>query len=288
VCREAVPGGCDIEERCTGKDAECPADKVEPSTKVCRPANGVCDVAEMCTGTSNTCPTNGYAGSSQQCGTATTHYRCSSDDDCGAATQQRVTASYCDGSGPGESACKQDDSATWTTVKACDAASEICVPGATSTQAAVCVPCDDAFAPDNACKDSAVLYDYDGSVGECVNNTCDNYAPVEVTCDVTCADGACADPFPCNEGNSRPKSNSAVQGDCIAYTHGSGKLHIAMYGDGPNSIVLRIKFCDGSIERFTINKGTTAHIDVPSNNCPLFIHVEVADKRISDFQIQSY
>jgi|LSQX01.2.fsa_nt_gb hypothetical protein len=41
--------------------------------------------------------------------------------------------------------------------------------------------------------DSAVLYDYDGSVGVCVNNTCDpsSYTPAEFSCDKGCADGAC-------------------------------------------------------------------------------------------------
>lgn len=36
VCRPAIAGGCDVEERCTGYTAACPADRYESSTTTCR------------------------------------------------------------------------------------------------------------------------------------------------------------------------------------------------------------------------------------------------------------
>ncbi|NLN63439.1 MAG: hypothetical protein GX146_11245, partial [Myxococcales bacterium] len=190
VCREAVPGGCDIEEKCTGADVGCPADKYEAAGVVCRPKDDVCDAAEVCTGTSNTCPADIAAGAGQECGTPLAEYRCS-EDACGAERQTRMTPSFCDGTGKTMAACKPIENPAWATLGQCDAANEICVPGATPTEFATCVPCDDAFAPDNTCKDDDVLYDYDGTTGTCVANQCVGYTPAEEACGNGCLDGKC-------------------------------------------------------------------------------------------------
>jgi uncharacterized protein (TIGR03382 family) len=58
---------CDMEERCTGTSAACPADGFAPATKVCRPSAGICDVEDTCTGTSATCPPDAVAPSSTLC-----------------------------------------------------------------------------------------------------------------------------------------------------------------------------------------------------------------------------
>ncbi|HVO22422.1 MAG TPA: hypothetical protein VMW56_02200 [Candidatus Margulisiibacteriota bacterium] len=55
VCRPAA-GNCDVAENCTGSGAACPADTFKPSSVVCRPSVGVCDLAENCTGGSPACP----------------------------------------------------------------------------------------------------------------------------------------------------------------------------------------------------------------------------------------
>jgi MYXO-CTERM domain-containing protein len=58
TCR-ASAGPCDVEEKCTGNSAACPADSYEPATTVCRTAtcNGDMAVEEaFCTGMSASCP----------------------------------------------------------------------------------------------------------------------------------------------------------------------------------------------------------------------------------------
>lgn len=56
LCRPAVPGGCDIEERCSGTSKECPLDVVVKKDTLCRAPAGVCDKPEYCDGRQATCP----------------------------------------------------------------------------------------------------------------------------------------------------------------------------------------------------------------------------------------
>ena len=59
VCRMAAHS-CDLPERCTGKNAECPEDVGKPAGEICRPSEGECDLPEKCAGDGNPCPGNLY------------------------------------------------------------------------------------------------------------------------------------------------------------------------------------------------------------------------------------
>ena len=43
-------------EVCSGQDAACPADALEPDGTECRASAGLCDVAETCSGLDAECP----------------------------------------------------------------------------------------------------------------------------------------------------------------------------------------------------------------------------------------
>ncbi len=79
VCREKA-GVCDIEDKCTGSSADCPADA--KSNSECRASSGICDLPEVCDGVNNDCPTDLVRSSSYIC------------RDSGACNP----AEYCDGS----------------------------------------------------------------------------------------------------------------------------------------------------------------------------------------------
>ncbi len=64
VCR-AASGGCDVAEKCTGSNANCPADA--KSTAVCRNASGVCDLSESCDGVNNNCPSDAVRPNTYEC-----------------------------------------------------------------------------------------------------------------------------------------------------------------------------------------------------------------------------
>jgi hypothetical protein len=66
VCREAA-GTCDVEERCSGQGATCPTDRLASTTVVCRAAAGVCDLDERCTGNGVNCPANDFRSASNVC-----------------------------------------------------------------------------------------------------------------------------------------------------------------------------------------------------------------------------
>lgn len=55
VCR-AASGPCDVDERCPGTGPDCPADRARPAGTVCRASSGGCDAAEVCDGTASACP----------------------------------------------------------------------------------------------------------------------------------------------------------------------------------------------------------------------------------------
>jgi len=64
ICR-ASQGLCDLEEKCTGSSAACPADA--KSTDICKDAAGDCDIAETCDGKSNECPADIFLPYTVQC-----------------------------------------------------------------------------------------------------------------------------------------------------------------------------------------------------------------------------
>ncbi|MBN2361243.1 MAG: lamin tail domain-containing protein [Deltaproteobacteria bacterium] len=110
VCRDAVPGGCDLAELCTGSSAICPTDSWAPfgtsctddnnactldvcdgmgaacprvagnAGAVCRPAASMCDQQEVCDGTSASCPDDVVRGSGELCRAASGP--CDVDDYC--------------------------------------------------------------------------------------------------------------------------------------------------------------------------------------------------------------
>ena len=66
VCRAAA-GVCDVDETCTGIQADCPGDTFRDATHVCRAAAGVCDVDETCTGTRADCPDDNFRDAAHVC-----------------------------------------------------------------------------------------------------------------------------------------------------------------------------------------------------------------------------
>ena len=67
-CRQAVAGGCDITENCTGTSANCPRDLVQPNGMLCRSAApNSCDVEERCDGSAATCPTDTFKPNTAVC-----------------------------------------------------------------------------------------------------------------------------------------------------------------------------------------------------------------------------
>lgn len=56
VCRDAVAGGCDLAERCTGNSAFCPGDVFAGNETVCRASVDACDQLDRCDGSSAACP----------------------------------------------------------------------------------------------------------------------------------------------------------------------------------------------------------------------------------------
>jgi len=70
VCR-AQNGDCDLEEKCTGQNAACPADQVRPNTYQCRASAGICDLAENCDGTNKVCPADAFRANTYECRAAT-------------------------------------------------------------------------------------------------------------------------------------------------------------------------------------------------------------------------
>jgi alpha-tubulin suppressor-like RCC1 family protein len=74
---------CDVEaEVCDGRSPDCPADVLEPSSLVCRPADGVCDEPENCTGESPLCPEDRFSSTDKVCDDGD---ECTHDDTCDGA-----------------------------------------------------------------------------------------------------------------------------------------------------------------------------------------------------------
>ncbi|MGH7789394.1 MAG: hypothetical protein ACRERC_21160, partial [Candidatus Binatia bacterium] len=67
VCRANSGGGCDVQETCTGANANCPADGFASATTSCRAVAGDCDVAESCTGSGPNCPADGFLSATTTC-----------------------------------------------------------------------------------------------------------------------------------------------------------------------------------------------------------------------------
>jgi hypothetical protein len=67
VCRPSACSGdptcCDLEETCSGTNADCPNDAFKASTVICRDSDGRCDLPEHCTGDSAFCPGESCSGS---------------------------------------------------------------------------------------------------------------------------------------------------------------------------------------------------------------------------------
>jgi len=60
-------GDCDAMDHCSGTADSC-IDEFQPSSRVCRAAEGACDVPEYCGGASSACPTDGFADQGTPCG----------------------------------------------------------------------------------------------------------------------------------------------------------------------------------------------------------------------------
>ena len=70
ICRQAVPGGCDVPEICVEGQTECPPDNFQPPGTVCKPAAGACDVAEFCPGNGAQCPPDRFEPPTKVCNPA--------------------------------------------------------------------------------------------------------------------------------------------------------------------------------------------------------------------------
>ena len=136
ACRPKA-GDCDAVEVCTG--GACPADQLEPSSKVCRPAAGGCDVAESCSGASPSCPADAVVPAATVCRPVA--------GDCD-------LAEACDGSAP---ACPLDTFAAAGVV--CRAAAGVCDAVETCTGSAANCPADALRAAGDVCRGAAPTCD---------------------------------------------------------------------------------------------------------------------------------
>jgi len=118
VCRPEVPGGCDVEEKCTGASATCPADDFRSSATVCRGPADVCDAPENCSGSSPNCPGDAKEPTTTVCRPPA--------DDCDAAENCNGSANACppDVVRPVDAACTPDSSDC--TADKCDGVSTEC------------------------------------------------------------------------------------------------------------------------------------------------------------------
>ena len=170
-CR-APAGVCDLEEKCTGADLDCPADG--KSTAVCRPAAGVCDLEERCDGASDDCPPDAVASAATVCrseaGPCDVAELCTgSGVDCPAdafrssATVCRAAgggcdvAEHCTGSGP---ACPPDVKSTdpcraaagiCDVAERCDGVHDDCPADAFAPSSTVCRPSNGVCDPAEHC-----------------------------------------------------------------------------------------------------------------------------------------
>src|SRR6185436_20950642 len=76
ICRQAVAGGCDVAEACTGSSTACPPDVTRPDDTGCTD-NNACTIGERCHaglcngGTTVTCPAANLCTSVSACVPAT-------------------------------------------------------------------------------------------------------------------------------------------------------------------------------------------------------------------------
>jgi len=135
VCRTAA-GVCDLDEKCTGSDVNCPSDV--RSVAVCRSAVDVCDVAESCDGVGVDCPVDAFKANNVLCRSSIA--ACDAEE-------------YCTGTGP---ACPTDVLRSASYV--CRTASGICDPPELCTGSDLDCPADH----------------FSDTDGDTVDDSCDN------------------------------------------------------------------------------------------------------------------
>jgi len=110
-CRSAQ-GDCDLDDYCTGQDAEC-IDFKKDDGELCRGVNGVCDYPESCDGSSPDCPPDTYLfDDNEPCRAAA--YECDADEYCTGDSPD------CPPDGEAEDDAPCNDGDACTTDDACD------------------------------------------------------------------------------------------------------------------------------------------------------------------------
>ena len=264
-CR-ASTGVCDVAEKCTGTDRDCPADGFAPATTTCRAATDTCDAAENCTGSSATCPTDGFASSSTVCraaaGPCDVAENCTgSSASCPANAFQpasevcRSSAGFCDlaENCTGSSAfCPADAFKSADTV--CRASAGDCDVAENCTGSTASCPADGFKSADNVCRAAAgdcdIAENCTGSTATCPADDLKSSATVcraaAGDCDVaencTGTSTSCpADAFKLSDVVCRP---SAGDCDVAEYCPGTGP-NCPADEFKPSTVVCRQLFCPG-------------------------------------------
>ncbi|HYB98936.1 MAG TPA: hypothetical protein VEC57_07330 [Candidatus Limnocylindrales bacterium] len=126
VCRAGSGDLCDPDELCTGSEADCPADVVQPAGTVCRAGSGdLCNSDETCSGTAGAaCPADAFEPSTTVCRSAA--------HDCDSAELCPGTPAGCpsDADLPDGTSCDDGDDCTIDEVCSggvCGDATRICI-----------------------------------------------------------------------------------------------------------------------------------------------------------------
>jgi uncharacterized protein (TIGR03382 family) len=221
VCRPDA-GPCDVEERCDGVAAACPADSFLSTSVTCRASTGPCDLAEQCPGDAGTCPADALAPTTTQCRASAgpcdvaetcsgASASCPADGFAAASTVCRPTAGDCDvaESCTGTSAsCPADAFAPATTL--CRAAMSSCDVAESCTGSAAACPADKSLPDDSACDDGDPCTEHD----ICVSGTCGGAA---VSCPVAdeCHTAAmCQRPSGTCSSAPKPDGTACARGTC--------------------------------------------------------------------------
>ena len=207
TCRSSA-GPCDLAERCTGADANCPADAFQPSNFQCRTAAGLCDLPETCSGSSAGCPSDAFRPAGTVCRAPVGS--CDVTEDCDGSTPDCPA----DALQPNGTVCRPATGDCDVT-ESCNGTSGLCPADARRPNGFVCRPGNGICDPAETCDGSAVACPADAFAPD--GTTCDDGsactnadACFRGVCVGTPSIDACLDDFLCYKAKSTGQPPFAV------------------------------------------------------------------------------
>ena len=204
VCRGAV-GVCDVEERCDGVQAACPADALAGEESVCRGSAAPCDAEERCDGASVDCGPDRLAGAETVCREAAGG--CDVEERCDGASlacpddRLRARREVCrEAAGPCD------------LTERCDGETAACPDDALQAEGWACRPTEGVCDPEERCDGATVACPGDVRAIDAVCRTSTGPCDPEERCDGVAADcgadlelpdgGSCEDGDPATTGET--------------------------------------------------------------------------------------